>query len=341
VLASLLDMNCHFEGQQKKDSSMGTNGPLMWQVVWCVSALLLLPSATTAAPVLPPPPLLLLLSPLPLLLLLLPPPPLLLPQHLLMIRLNFGVGRGKHNPPEWRGKHTEPAYDTKANPRATELALDSILPVVLIKDPLTWMGSMCRHKYKAQGGWLKGDICPNFFESERSDVWFRYTSTKKGTDLKGLQLESYQKFMGGFRGYPSLLHMWRDWYQAYFNYSTPRLMVRYEDLLFNQNQTLHEICACAGGRMSESTRTTADSSKDDHSKAESSDRDSSLRRYKSAKSRVTKCKRIGELKDLASTSLCNDTAYTHQDLDYVNKSPGVQELMNAFKYSTNYSYIEP
>ena len=254
---------------------------------------------------------------------------------------NFGVGRGKHNPPEWRGKHTEPAYDTKANPRATELALDSILPVVLIKDPLTWMGSMCRHKYKAQGGWLKGDICPNFFESERSDVWFRYTSTKKGTDLKGLQLESYQKFMGGFRGYPSLLHMWRDWYQAYFNYSTPRLMVRYEDLLFNQNQTLHEICACAGGRMSESTRTTADSSKDDHSKAESSDRDSSLRRYKSAKSRVTKCKRIGELKDLASTSLCNDTAYTHQDLDYVNKTPGVQELMNAFKYSTDYSYIEP
>ena len=42
MLASLLDMNCHFEGQERKDSSMGINGPLMWQVVWQVSPLLLL-----------------------------------------------------------------------------------------------------------------------------------------------------------------------------------------------------------------------------------------------------------------------------------------------------------
>ena len=42
--------------------------------------------------------------------------------------------RDKHNPAEWRPE-----------------GLDTVLPVVLIKDSLTWMHSMCRHKYKLRG----------------------------------------------------------------------------------------------------------------------------------------------------------------------------------------------
>ena len=43
--------------------------------------------------------------------------------------------------------------------------------------------------------------------------------------------------------------MWREWNQAYVDVEFPRLMVRYEDLLFNSQETTKEVCECAGGKM--------------------------------------------------------------------------------------------
>ena len=43
--------------------------------------------------------------------------------------------------------------------------------------------------------------------------------------------------------------MWREWNQAYVDVDFPRLMVRYEDLLFNSQETTREVCECAGGKM--------------------------------------------------------------------------------------------
>merc|ERR1712187_46223 len=46
---------------------------------------------------------------------------------------------GKHTPLHWRGKHFAPSL-VKAN-------VSAVLPLVLVKDPLAWMKSMCRNQY--------------------------------------------------------------------------------------------------------------------------------------------------------------------------------------------------
>ena len=51
------------------------------------------------------------------------------------------------------------------------------------------------------------------------------------------------------RNYTSIVDMWREWNQAYVDVDFPRLMVRYEDLLFNSQETTREVCECAGGTM--------------------------------------------------------------------------------------------
>ena len=45
----------------------------------------------------------------------------------------------------------------------------------------------------------------------------------------------------------SLAHLWSDWYGQYFNADYPRLIVRFEDMLFNAKEMVNTICECAGG----------------------------------------------------------------------------------------------
>ena len=53
---------------------------------------------------------------------------------------------GKHNPHSWRGKHWAPQFGEGAwRPDP-----DSIFPVVVTKDPATWMKSMCRNQYESR-----------------------------------------------------------------------------------------------------------------------------------------------------------------------------------------------
>ena len=47
--------------------------------------------------------------------------------------------------------------------------------------------------------------------------------------------------------YSSLLHFWSDWNNAYANWPEPRLMVRYEDLLWRPVETVGAVCSCVGG----------------------------------------------------------------------------------------------
>ena len=43
---------------------------------------------------------------------------------------------GKHNPVDWRGQHAAQGLEG--------VDVDGVLPVVVVKDPFTWMRSMCR-----------------------------------------------------------------------------------------------------------------------------------------------------------------------------------------------------
>lgn len=144
---------------------------------------------------------------------------------------------GKHTPAHHRGKYYK---NTKHNYDVHE-----VLPVVLIRNPFGWMKSMCRNSYSAS--WAgKGDVssCPQL---------------KKNGDWNEVDV----KFGPGSTHHKSLAHMWNDWYGEYFynNYTMnstmedrinltapfPRLMIRFEDIIFFPYEVTQQICNCAGG----------------------------------------------------------------------------------------------
>jgi len=102
---------------------------------------------------------------------------------------------GKHNPVEWRGQHYAPSNKVEN--------VSLVLPVVMVKDPLTWMRSMCRKPYAASFN-NRGARCPSPVESTKTNVAWQPT-------------EHYF--------YKSLIHLWSTWNRAYIDLETPRLMV--------------------------------------------------------------------------------------------------------------------
>lgn len=63
--------------------------------------------------------------------------------------VHWQVAWGKHHPLEWRGRHLEP-WARSMIPNVNDSAhpaWELMLPVVVVKDPLTWMRSMCRSPY--------------------------------------------------------------------------------------------------------------------------------------------------------------------------------------------------
>jgi hypothetical protein len=50
-----------------------------------------------------------------------------------------------------------------------------------------------------------------------------------------------------FVNYTSLVDMWNVWYKDWHDVSFPRLMVRFEDLLFHAEDVVSQVCACGGG----------------------------------------------------------------------------------------------
>ena len=53
----------------------------------------------------------------------------------------------------------------------------------------------------------------------------------------------------GDKKYDSIAHLWNKWHEGYHDAKFPRLMIRYEDLLFYTKQTITQICDCVGGEM--------------------------------------------------------------------------------------------
>jgi len=135
---------------------------------------------------------------------------------------------GKHNPPSWRGLHWAPQFK---KPR-WQPKLETIFPIVVIKDPLSWMKSMCRNHYEAKFKNLPSHkdhkLCPSPVDKTATVV--SYQPTKQAR-------------------YKSIVHLWRDWYEAYLNTTFPRLVVRFEDLLFDTETTVATACHCVGGTM--------------------------------------------------------------------------------------------
>ena len=147
---------------------------------------------------------------------------------------------GKHTPAHFRGqyyKNEKHNYD-----------VHEVLPVVLIRNPYGCMKSTCRNSYSAR--WARRgnsmDSCPDL---KKDGKWNAVNVT----------------FAPGTTHHRSLAHVWNDWYGEYFynnftmdssansygisNLSAPfpRLMVRFEDIIFFPYEVTQQICKCAGG----------------------------------------------------------------------------------------------
>lgn len=141
----------------------------------------------------------------------------------------FQVPWGKHNPATTRLKHW-----AAAGPRDIKQA--HVLPIIMVKDPYHWMQSMCRHSYQVKWPNQHSDHCPQLVKPSRVQVPFG-----SGTTI-----------------YKSLVHMWNEWNGQYIHYDNgsmeefPRLVIRYEDLLFHQKDVVRQVCDCVGGTVASS-----------------------------------------------------------------------------------------
>jgi hypothetical protein len=157
--------------------------------------------------------------------------------------MRWQVPWGKHTPVKFRKIHSAI--------HATAIKKEYILPVVTIRHPYSWFGSMCKNHYTAK--WdhsptkKKGDgkpqNCPNLkygamtAKSPWNPVTVTYAEGREDHHL-------------------SLAHMWNDWYGYYLDITKrgggddfPYLVVRMEDLVFYPKETITQVCECAGGKI--------------------------------------------------------------------------------------------
>ncbi|GMI01703.1 hypothetical protein TrLO_g11127 [Triparma laevis f. longispina] len=139
----------------------------------------------------------------------------------------FQVPWGKHNPVDFRGVHF--AKSSKGQ------IPEHFLPVVIIKDVVTWVNSMCKNPYAAH--WQHKYKCPQLVKEDLSPV---------EVEIK------FQEDKWGHRNYENgLVEAWSTWNSDWARASFPYVMVRFEDILYNQEQTVKLACECAGGHLAE------------------------------------------------------------------------------------------
>lgn len=133
---------------------------------------------------------------------------------------------------------------------------EHVLPIVVIRDPLTWLHTMCTIPYMVEfgGSSMSGkksqenQFCPHLASDDSSQ---HVVSMPVMTE----------------KTWATLLHLWNDWYREYLHaFSDPFLMVRFEDLLFRPRAVLDVVRECAGAAWTEEDTFTyvVDQSKWEH-----------------------------------------------------------------------------
>lgn len=207
------------------------------------------------------------------------------------------VPSGKHNFAHWQGKfHADARYWTKGAMRREAMEYKNMMAVVVVKDPLTWIGSMCRNRYAAHGKWFRQDSCPAL--THNADV------TLKGYPQQGNESK-----------HTTILDFWTEWHREYYDLDRSRIFLRFEDLLFDQANALETVCSCVGGTLANPLRGLADAVKNGtagHQNGEQVGRDKAVERYSNAKIRLMR--------------------YTDKDLNFIRHHKSANEIMDAFGY---------
>jgi hypothetical protein len=115
----------------------------------------------------------------------------------------------------------------------------NVLPVVLIRDPYSWMQSMCKHPYAASWKHAK-EHCPNLVPSALDRALLPNLAANATSIPVSIG------YPGNASQWDSLAHVWSDWYNQYTQAEYPRLMIRFEDILFHVREVITLVCECAG-----------------------------------------------------------------------------------------------
>ena len=140
--------------------------------------------------------------------------------------------RAKEYDVPW-GKHSFAKFRLNVTRRFGEQA-DLVLPIVIVRDPYRWMQGMCKAPYFAS--WAKADHCPNLIHNATGKpvrVVLNYALTKPFHKRGENYLESLPIY-------------WNMWNRQYYESTYPRLMIRFEDLIFHSEEVYEQIQDCAG-----------------------------------------------------------------------------------------------
>lgn len=250
-----------------------------------------------------------------------------LPRHGKGTGVRWQVNWGKHQPPRFRNSHY---LDVSIKNNSV------IMPVVTIRDPYSWLQSMCRHRYSAH--WFHPPHhCPNFVPDERDYEFLQYANVYKRAKFRKFHHDDpwlvdnvmntanfnktqtvvplYVRYKLINTTHTSLAHLWNDWYNEYMVGDFPRIVVRMEDLVFHAEQVIQQVCTCVGGTFAATDfQYIIDSAK--HGEIHGNDKTSLLDamiRYGSRRQDHTR-------------------GMTQDDLDYARKVLD-EKLMHMFGYS--------
>lgn len=117
-------------------------------------------------------------------------------------------------------------------PHLSNINLDRVLPIVTIRDPLSWAQSMCTQPYDVE--WTATD---------------KHKAPPKCPSLLGSASVRITK-QTGKTIYANLFDLWNAWYGAYLNAAQDDglefVMIRHEDLIYCPRQVVLALQACSG-----------------------------------------------------------------------------------------------
>ncbi len=166
------------------------------------------------------------------------------------------------------GKHQSPRFRFENSVKENR-NISAVLPVVVVRDPWTWLQSMCVQNYAAIWYHVLGPEghCPNLVPSHVEHEWFykgrfevaryfhydipkvRNVMLKANFTLDMKTIPLNVRYRNEVARHESLVHFWEAWYHEYYQAEFPRLIIRLEDLVFHPYKTLQSICDCVEGNM--------------------------------------------------------------------------------------------
>jgi hypothetical protein len=116
---------------------------------------------------------------------------------------------------------------------------NSILPVVMIRDPYRWMKSICKAEYGVSFHYVMppryAEHCPGLVVTPTEG---RHTP-QKTHKLTVTELKLSNEF-------DSLADYWSEFNRLYLEADFPRIMVRYEDTIFHTEKVVEALRECVG-----------------------------------------------------------------------------------------------